>query len=399
MWLLWLASAFGADWLTLQNTEEGRDDEPVHVFGFIQPQFDAIVGGEQVQDQTVLFNTVNGQGPSAFQIRRARLAVRGSVPKTNQRVSYYLMTESGEVSLTRGAPVVFTDMYVTLSAPGVRMRVGQGKLPVMEEIVQGVASSLEFIHFSNTLTGLMLENNVVAGEYSGPAYGFRDVGVQLFEGFQKGHVAGSYALMVSNGSGIHAVDTDAEKDVTARGELGWVTDGEKTDGRRKEIKAGAWWLEGSRRFDDGDRYRRMRRGAFLHVEQGVAWSLVEWAQGDGMLEAGRAPPFAGGLVTIAPEGTAWGVVGSGGVRVDVQKTTLGAKLRYDEFHRRTEVPEAERVFRTVTGGLEVNPHPLVRLQGNYELRRLAAPAGDEAAQTIADAMGDRVTFQITARMK
>jgi hypothetical protein len=320
------------------------------------------------------------------------------VPKTNQRVSYYLMTESGQVSLTRGAPVVFSDMFVTLSAPGVRARVGQGKLPIMEEIVQGVAPSLEFIHFSTTLTGLMLENQVVNGAYVGPAFGFRDVGVQLFEGFQEGHWAGSYALMVSNGNGIHAIDVDAGKDVSARGEFGYVTDGERNSGRREEIKVGAWWLEGTRGVDD-TRYRRMRRGAFLHVEQGFAWSLVELAQGDGMLESGRAPPFPGGEVVIAPEGQGWGAVASAGVRFDVQDVTIGVKGRYDQFHRRTETPEAERVFRTATAGIEVNPHPLVRLQANYELRRLGVPSGDEAALVVADAMGDRITAQITARIK
>jgi len=398
MTLLWLATALGADWLTIAGSEHGRPDEVLHPFGFVQPQFDAIVGGEEVQDQALIFNTVNGQGPSAFQIRRARLAARGSVPNTHQRVSYFLMTEAGSVSLTRGAPVVFSDMTVTLSAPGARFRVGQGKLPVMEEIVQGVASSLEFIHFSKTLTGLMLENRVVNGAYSGPSFGFRDVGVQVFEGFQEGKLAGSYALMVSNGNGIHAVDVDAAKDVSGRVELAYVTDGERHSGKREEVKVGAWWLEGTRPVGD-DRYRRMRRGAFLHVEQGAAWTLLEWAQGDGMLESGFAPPFPGSEVVIAPEGTGWGAVASAGFRVDVSDVTLGLKGRYDQFHRRTDVPEAERVFRTGTVGVEVNPHPLVRLQVNYELRRLDAPAGDEAVAVVTDAMGDRVTAQVTARFK
>ena len=398
MTLLWLATALGADWLTIAGSELGRPDEALHPFGFVQPQFDAIVGGEEVQGEALIFNTVNGQGPSAFQIRRARLAARGSVPHTHQRVSYYLMTESGSVSLTRGAVVAFSDMYVTLSAPGARFRLGQGKLPVMEEIVQGVASSLEFIHFSKTLTGLLLENRVVNGAYSGPSFGFRDVGVQVFEGFQQGHWGGSYALMVSNGSGIHAVDTDAAKDVSGRVELAYVTEGERTSGKREEVKLGGWWLEGTRPVD-GERVRRMRRGAFLHVEQGVAWSLVEWAQGQGMLESGRAPPFPGGEVLIAPEGTGWGAVASAGVRVEVGDATVGLKGRYDVLHRRTDLPEAERVFRTGTLGLEVDPHPLVRLQANYELRRLDAPAGDQAAVAIAEAMGDRVTAQVTARFK
>ena len=153
MWLLLLAASLAADWLTLQGSEFGRDDTPIHAFGFVQPQLDIFVGGERVNGERPIFNTIGGT-PTSVRVHRARIGVRGSIPKTEQRVSYYLLAEAGEVSLTRGAPVVLSDASLTLSAPGARLRLGQFKLPVMEEIVQGVAVSLEFIHFSNTLTGL-----------------------------------------------------------------------------------------------------------------------------------------------------------------------------------------------------------------------------------------------------
>lgn len=393
------SAALAGDWLVIAGTEEGREDVPVKLFGFVQPQVEGIVGGELVDGQRPLFNRVNGVGPFSFLMRRARLAARGSIPGTDQRVTYFLMSEFGEVSITRGSPVMITDMTATLSyVPGVRFRVGQGKLPVMEEVVQGVAASLEFIHFSQTLTGLMLENDVVDGQYVGGSYGFRDIGIQAFDGFQEGHLAGSYAVMVGNGAGLHSLDADWQKDLTVRGEIGWVPEGEKhTSGRRKEVKVGAWWLEGSREWE-GDRARRMRRGAFLHAEQGKVWTLMEVAQGVGMLEAGRAPPFPGGEVVIAPDGEGWGGLVSAGVRWPVsKKITVGAKARYDQYHRRTETPEARRVFRTSTVGLEVNDAKHLRVQANYELRRLAAPEGPEAAQTLAASMGDRLSFQITAR--
>lgn len=397
--LMQLATA--ADWVSIQGSEVGREDKPLVPFGFVQPQFDAHVGGEALDGARPIFNTVNGGGPTGVQVRRARLALRGSVPHTNQRVSYFVMTESGEVSLTRSAPVVFSDMSVSLAAaPGLKFRVGQFKLPAMEEVQQGVAASLEFIHFSNTLTGLMLENPISAeGAYTAGAFGFRDVGLQVFDGFQQGKVAGAYAVMVSNGNGLHAADTDAQKDVTVRGELAWVTGGQQQSGRRQEVKLGGWWLEGTRPNAAGpsadDRVRRMRRGAFLHVEQGRYWSLIEVAQGVGALEAGRAPPFPSGIAVVVPDGEAWGVVAQGGVRFDIGDTSLGVKGRYDQFNRRTEDPVALRVFRTGTAGIEFDPVKPVRLQANYELRRMAAPDGDDAAQTVAAAMGDRVMGQVT----
>ncbi|MCB9676447.1 MAG: hypothetical protein H6737_15095 [Alphaproteobacteria bacterium] len=404
MLTLLLGSALAADWLTLLGTEEGRKDEPVRVFGFVQPEVVGVVGGERVNGERPLFNTVNGEASTAFVIRRARLGARGSIPKTGQKVTYFILLEAGEVALTRDFPIVATDLSVTLSwIPGARVRAGQMKIPVMEEIVQSVPASLEFVSFSNTLTGLLLENRVDdAGQYVGGAYGFRDVGVQVFDGFQEGRLAGAYAVMLSNGGGVHAADPDEPKDVTVRGELAWVTDGERTSGRREEVKIGGWWLEGRRELA-GETTRRMRRGAFVHVEQGVAWSLVEVAQGVGTLEAGRNPPFAGSPVVMVADGEAWGVVAQGGVRLTAPvpgsqtPLSVGLKARYDEFHRRTEDEAAHRVFRTGTLGLELDPVPAVRIQANYEIRRLAAPDGPDAAQALARTMGDRASLQVTAR--
>jgi hypothetical protein len=295
--------------------------------------------------------------------------------------------------------VVVTDMSVTLSyVPGARLRIGQFKLPVMEEIVQAVPVGLEFVHFSTTLQRLLLENPVDSGAYTGGAYGFRDVGAQVFDGFQAGSLAGSYAVMLSNGASLHAVDADAAKDLSVRGELAWVTDGEIHHPFRKELKVGGWWLEGQRTVE-GEQVRRVRRGAFAHLEQGVVWSLVEVAQGEGALEAGVNPPFPGGAVSVVPDGVGWGVVGQGGVRLSLGEgdAKLGLKLRYDQYHQQLETPEALRIFRTGTAGVELSPVKPLRLQANYELRRLSAPDGSPDAKTIAASMGDRVTFQVTAR--
>jgi hypothetical protein len=391
------------------GTELGREDVPLEVFGFLQPQLDGMLGApvtglqaeglQAFNGEPALFNTVAGGGAWSFRVFRARLGARGSLPGTDQRVSYFTLVEAGEVALTRTAPIVPTDLSLTFSyIPGARVRVGQFKLPVMEEIVPPVAGSMEFVHFSTTLVKLLLENPVEDGVYTGGAHGFRDVGVQVFDGFQRGQVAGAYAVMVSNGAGIMSGDMDDAKDVTGRAEIAWVTAGERHDPRREEVKLGAWRLQGSRALDE-ERVDRVRQGVFLHVEQGVAWGLVELAQGRGMLEAGRAPPFAGGAVVVVPDGEAWGAVAQAGVRLrpGEGRTELGFKARYDQYHQQTELPEALRIFHTTTLGVELRPVKKLRLQANYELRRLAAPDGTPDAQAIAASMGDRVTLQATAR--
>ncbi len=61
------------------------------------------------------------------------------------------------------------------------------------------------------------------------------------------------------------------------------------------------WLEGTRAID-GD---STRRAAFVHLEQGSYWGLMEFAKGVGMLESGRTTPFATGDVVISPTGRGW----------------------------------------------------------------------------------------------
>lgn len=402
-------AARAGDWLTLNGTELGRPDQAVQVFGFVQPQVEGIVSGGPVEGltsqalapydgQVPLFNTVAGDASWSFKVHRARLGARGAIPKTDQRVSYFFLLEGGQVALTRTEPVVVTDMSVTLSyVPGARIRVGQFKLPVMEEIVPAVPVAHEFVHFSTTLTKLLLESPVADGRYTGGADGFRDIGVMVFDGFQQDRLAGSYALMVSNGAGLAKLDTDDAKDLSARGELAWVFAGDRTDPFRQELKVGGWWLQGSREVD-GERVDRARQGAFVHLEKRHVWALAEVAAGQGALEVGTNPPFVGAGVLVVPEGRGIGGVGQAGVRLFPEGGPMvGFKLRYDEYHQQTESAEALRIFRTGTAGIEVAPTPAVRVQANYELRRLSAPDGSPDAQAIAASLGDRATLQLTAR--
>jgi hypothetical protein len=282
----------------------------------------------------------------------------------------------------------------------VKLRVGQFKLPTMEEIVPSAVQSLEFIQYSQTLARLLGENNVVDGAVVGGAYAFRDMGLMAFDGFQRGPVAGAYALMVSNGSGINRLDPDKHKDLSGRAELAWVTEGERGDPRREEVKVGAWHLQGQRVVGaEGERTAgRLRQGAYLRVEQGFAWGMAEVARGRGMLEVGASPPFPGSPYIVVEEGEGWGLVVQGGGRVMLgEDLRLGLKARFDRYQQQTEDPEKLRIFETTTLGLELDPGGFVRVQLDTELRQIEAPGADADTKRLLGSVDPRHGLQVTAR--
>lgn len=399
------ASAAAADWNHLLATEPSPDAPAVKVFGFMQPEFAANTGGvatgladtplAAADGQRPLFN---GASPTTFGVRRARLAARGALPGTDNRVNYFLMAELGVLGLTRDAPVVLTDAAVTLSyIPGARVRIGQFKLPIMEEIYRSVPIAHGFTNFSTTMVKLLLENPIRDNEYAGGADGFRDVGAMVFDGVQGERWAGAYALMVSNGSGINRLDNDAAKDVTARGEVAYITSGTRNDPWRREVKLGGWGSAG-RRTVDASRVDRLRYGVFLNVEQDVAWGLVEVAAGRGALDLGPQPAFTGSPVVLAADGRGWGVVAQAGARKSVgERGRVGVQARVDRYEQQPDQPAERRVFTNITGGIEVAPAPNLRFLLDYEHRMLTAPDASALAQQVATLMGDRVTGQVTAR--
>lgn len=413
------APAAAADWLSLNSTELGRKPGPVTPFGFVQPAAflhsgDAVSGlrGEALSPyngEVPAFNAAPGGSTWGVQLQRARFGLRGQIPQSHDKINYFMMIELAPNGITRASPVAPTDVSLTFThLPGAKLRVGQFKLPTMEEIVPSAVVELEFIQFSQTLVKLLAENKVTDGALVGGSFGFRDVGLMLFDGFQKDHLAGSYALMVSNGSGINRVDADRYKDLTGRVELAWVTDGTREDPDREEIKVGAWHLQGQRELpgaeagDDPRAVERVRQGAFLRVEQGVAWGMVEAARGRGMLEIGQTPPFPGSPYVVVEDGEGRGLVGQAGLRVDLDKLgaddlTVGLKARYEDYRQQTEDPEKLRVFRTTTLGLELDPGRFVRVELNTELRSVEAPQADADTRKLLGSLGPRHGAQVTAR--
>lgn len=393
-------SAAAADWPMVQGTEPATAPA-VRPFGFVQVTTEGMLGGEvhgltspalaRFEGKTPSFNLLEGGGPWGISVRRARPGLRGAIPGTNGRVSYFLLAELGTAAIARDGPTL-TDAAITLGyVPGARLRVGQFKLPIMDEAVEANPIAAEWVNFSLPAASLANENPVRDGRYDGGASGFRDVGAEVFDTFRMGHLALSYALMVSNGR-RGRIDVDASKDVTARTSASWVFSGTDSDPHRQELSVFAWGQRGERDIG-GVSVQRIRSGAGIHFEKEPFRARAEVVYASGAIPAGQSPPFADQPIVIDPIGRALGGYVQARVRF-FDRLRVG--LRYEELHRRFDEPRAERVARTLAPMLEVDVVPNVRVQATYEKRWASAPSGTADAKEIARAMGDRVALQVTA---
>lgn len=397
------SGAFGADWLTLNNTERGQD-EGIRPIAFVQPHVGASTQGAAsglqgglaaYEGEVPLFNRVYGPGPVGFGLRRARFGVRGTVGHPD--VSVFFLLEAGSNGITREAPVALTDATVSWSphrAFGVR--VGQQKLPLMEETLPAVPVAYEWIWFSNTALKLTGENHARNGQFIAPFSAFRDVGAQVFGVAREGQWEASWAAMVGQGRSA-GLDVDDHQDLAGRVMLAHVI-GESKGPFREEVSVVLWGQTGGRTLDEGD-VTRSRAGFAARVELGKLWTLAEGVVADGAVEMGTRPPFPGGAVVVAPEGHGRGGVISAGYRHEVDDIgTFGIKARYDELRLWTDLPEDTRVFRTVTGGLSFDPLPKLGVLLTYEHRVVLAPDAGAAVQGLLGQVGDRVDLQVTARL-
>lgn len=394
-----LASAFGADWMTLNHTEAKEGLRPI---GFVQPHFAAITEGRADglegplaahEGEVPLFNRAYGPGSVGFGLQRARLGVRGTLGRPD--LAAFLMFEAGSNGLTRHAPVVITDAtasWFPIDAFGVR--VGQQKLPLMEETFQAVPVAMEWVGFSNTAVRLTGENHVAKGTYATGFSGFRDVGAQVFGTAAAGPWAVGWAGMVGQGrSG--GVDVDTHQDAAGRVQLARVF-GESTGPFREELSLVVWGHTGGRTLD-GEDVTRHRAGAAVHLELGEVWALAEGVVADGVIELGA--PFPGGEVRVAADGAGRGAVISAGVRTELDGIgTLGFKARYDQASTWTALAGERRRYQSLTGGVELDPAAKIRILATYEHRVVTAPGGPAAVQGLLDQVGDRVDVQITARL-
>ena len=398
-----MTHVWSADHILLDGTQIGQGSYRLKITGFIQPRATLHLAEPLDQLTASNYSIYNGQYalPNlsddhswGFNIARARVMMRGSLPHSMQKVNYLLAVEMGRSIYTRGETLVVTDIASTFSyIPGVRLRIGQFKLPTMEEIVQPVESHQEFITFSNTLETLLGESPIKNGEYQGAHYNFRDRGLQAFDTFALGSsFAISYAGMVAMG---HRPNPNASHhpDLIARASLSWITKGKLKDIKRKDVNVGAWYMQGKRMFED-EEIKRIRQGAFLKVEQGAFWVLAEWVQGSNMTEIPNL--IKRDHVEWAKHSQTTGIVLQGGPRFTISNKygEIGLKTRLEQLTHQQGDPNTLQIFQSLTAGLEWKPISRLRIQYEYQMRKLETPNRKDDVSRL-KRLGDQMLLQAT----
>lgn len=447
-------ATFATNWFQLQNNEQ-PGAAPYKFWGFVQPTYTTIesntvtgipatvvspVNGANVpvpaglrayNGQTALFNLVGPdlEHSDQLQMFRARPGVRGVIPGTGEKINYFVLGELGNNGLTRERQAVLTDATVTFNyIPGARIRAGLGRLPLGEEAMQGV-QIMDYINFTNVTDQLLNERFVapyanaarthaaVVGapmamsQLDGAFGGFRDVGVEVYDWFNRGRWEYAYAVMASQANGISFSDglNPGNHDVTARVQAAYVFQG--SGPKREDVTAYAWHQEGKRAFGSSD-YTRMREGiGAKYLRHGLRLS-GEYIRAKGMIYVAPTPQF-NDIGAPAYEPVDYVALDSsnkaGGYYLD-----LGWKfapkwevdLRYDELSKMTNSAYDERKASTWTLGAQYFYSPSLRFALNYEIRDLEVvhPEAQRtnpqkiqgtAAGIIGASAGNRISAQLT----
>ncbi|HDK38209.1 MAG TPA: porin [Thiolapillus brandeum] len=419
-----------ANWLMLQGTEAGSSAPRAKVWGFIQPEFQSTKGTELAagpwKGQDAAFNLIGPDldSKNTFQIRRARLGVRGAGFGLDSGVNYFLLVEAGNNGITRlggSGAVRVTDASVTLNyVPNARFRIGLFKTPGSEEGLMAI-HVFNYINFTNMANQQLLErfldedgtrtgtDNDIANKPNGPIGAFRDIGIQVFDTFISGNWEHSYAAMIGNGNGISWSDNNSNKDYY----LYWASElvfGDKK-ARRQGWKTFAWYNSGTRTLDytygtdKEQEFDRNRWGIGTTYLKGKWRAAAEFTWADGMIFNGSDGAAVAGSLNNA--GTARASLNmlpddkADGWYVDVGYKILPKlelDLRYDILHRGTDTDNGQRDFETWTIGAQWFFNKKARVIANYEFRSMEAPGLPSSAtpNKIGDSMDDRLSVQILA---
>ena len=419
------APIHATNWLGLQGTEPAGASERANVWGFVQPEFQYTDGTElkagPFAGKDAQFNVI---GPdldtnSSFNIRRARLGVRGTGFPLDSNVNYFLLVEAGNNGITSngGGSVKVTDASVTLNyLKGARFRIGQFKYPGSEEGLMAI-HVFDYINFTNVTNQMTLERyfdsdgsvaSVGANDPNGSVGAFRDVGVQVFDWFNTGNWEHSYAAMIGNGNGIARGDNNSDKDLTLYWASERVFGGEGA--RRQGLKLYAWHQQGKRTLATGPTqaigdFDRTRWGLGTTFRKDKYRASAEYIKADGMIFNGTdGAAVAGTLNNAATAVASWNILPNDeadGWYVDAGYKILPnveLDLRYDTLNRATKTASEERTFTTWTAGAQYSFNKKTRLIFNYEFRDAEAPnlAGSAVPNQILDGMDDRVSLQLLA---
>ena len=400
-----------ANWLALQGTEPDAAAGRAKVWGFIQPEFQYTAGsaleGGPFKDNSAQFNMITPDATSraTFQIRRARIGVRGQGFPLDGKTNYFILAEYGHNGITKpgggGGATYLTDASVTFShIPYARLRVGQFKYPGSEEGLQAI-HVFDYINFTNVTNQMLLERffNSASGN-AGPNGGvgaFRDIGVQLFDTVKVNKDwSASYAFMVGNGNGINRSDNNGDKDFYAYAAAEQVYGGKGA--RVDSLKIFGWHHAGKRSLD-GEKYDRDRSGVGATFRKAKYRAAFEYIMADGVIfngTSGAGQPADGATFSVLPEDKANGWYVHGGYMV---MPKLELDLRYDVLNRGTETDAGERKFSTLTLGAQYFVNKKTRVVFNYEMRDAEAPGLDSSHAVndkILGVMDDRISMQVLA---
>ena len=449
-----------ANWLMLQGTEKGAAAPRAKVWGFLQPTYMSTdgtplpVGAYAGQDPQFNVHQPDLSSESTFQLQRARLGVRGLGFPLDPEINYFLLTEFGNNGITNpgggSGSARITDATVTFNhIKGARVRVGQMKIPMSEEVYQGIFT-FNYINFTNmanqqlierpfqtdgntacnidptidTGTGLPLNqssqqylnfcNGDAATQFRTSTAAVRDIGIQIFDTFKVNDWELSYALLYGNG-GISKHDRDDNKDTTVYLSSEKVFAGEGP--RRQGMKFYAWSTQGKRTIYDSatlnaggsltaaeGEYDRKLAGIGTTILTGKHRFWAEYNVFDGMIFNGSTGGAVPGAVNNAGTEVSQFLLStkgeSDGYYVDYgYKITPNVELdvRYDVYNRVTNLAAAaERTYETTTLGVQYFFNKKTRFTFNHELRSLEAPgqATTAGANKIGAVMDDRTSMQV-----
>lgn len=389
-----------------------------------------------------MINTIQPDLSSSqtFQIQRARIGVRGALAE-EEKISYFLLAEYGNNGITQpgggAGRVTLTDATVTFShIKGAKIRVGQMKVPMSEEVYQGIMA-FNYINLTSIANQQLIERpmwtdgnapcmvtpnplGAPAPQLSDPLYlqfcnggsqtqfrsaavAARDTGIQVFDSFRSGPWENSYAILVGQG-GANKDDRDDNLDTTI------YVSAEKIFGGMKVFQKGyklyAWRTVGKRTIYDSftlnsggtsleaaeREYDRKLTGIGGTYFDGKYRFWAEYIEVDGMIfngstggavpgavnGVGPAPPtipFPAGSI-VAQFKTEPEGEGDGGY-LDFGyriKPDVELDIRYDWYNRVTNMAAAnEFKFETWTLGAQYFFSPTTKFIINYEKRSVEAP--------------------------
>jgi predicted porin len=422
--LLALTAALGsqsvqaANWLMLQGTEKDHQAPRAKLWGFAQVDYQqtddtqrpaAYGGGKAAFNQMApQLTTSNG-----FNIKRARIGVRGANFPLDNKVNYFLMTELGNNGITtgtNGSQGQLTDASITLNhIPGARIRVGLFKNPGSEESFKAIPV-FNYVNFTSATNRLLIERKIddtdyaagstIKGQRTDSVFAGRDTGIQVFDSFKQGDWEHSYAVKYGNGNGLAVTDNDENKDLYLYASTEKVF-GDSKGPRRHGMKFYAWSQTGKRTVlrdpsgsNTSTEYDRERSGLGMTYFDGKYRAAAEYIMADGMIFSGAAGAIPTDPVfTVLTDAKATGYHIDLGYRV---KPNVELNARYDALEQAPDIASAHRMFTTTTLGAQYFFNKKTSVRMNYEIRDLDAPSFASTAKPnlIAESIDNRISAQL-----